>query len=225
MKVTAQPENLMQKLDDDLILRQASIKDVEKLAAFNSQIYGYSSVYGDRIAHWTKELMSGNHPTTRADDFLVVEDSKTGEIVSSLCLISQTFQYAEIKLPGGRIELVGTHPGYRRRGLVRSEFEAVHRLSNRYGHQIQIIEGLPWFYRQFGYEPALESGGGRQGYISDLITQIGTRADLYHVRPASERDIKFIDEVYRVSSRRYLLTGQRSPKHWEYEMRGRQPEN
>jgi hypothetical protein len=225
MNTKTQTANLERKLDDGLLLRQATINDMGKLAAFNALIHGYSSSYGDRIAHWTKELISGNHPTTKAEDFILVEDSKTGEIVSSINLISQTFRYADIEFPGGRVELVGTHPNFRRRGLVRAQFDAVHQLSKHYGHQIQIIEGIPWFYRQFGYEPALESGGGRQGYISDLIKQEGNKEDLYNVRFATERDISFIDEAYETSSHRYLVTGQRSQTQWNYEIQGRQPQN
>ena len=216
---------MLRNFDDGLLLRQATINDMEKLAAFNAFIHGYSSLYGNKIAYWTKELLSGNHPTTKAEDFTLVEDSKTGEIVSSMNLISQTFRYADVEFQGGRIELVGTHPDYRHRGLVRAQFDVIHQLSKHYGHQIQIIEGIPWFYRQFGYEPALESGGGRLGYISDLMTHKGNEVGLYHVRNATEKDILFIDEVYRASSRRYLVTGQRSPTQWNYEIQGRKPQN
>src|SRR5687768_12015633 len=102
MNTKTQTAHLERKLDHDLLLRQATINDMEKIAAFNALIHGYSSSYGDRIAHWTKELISENHPTTKAEDFILVEDSKTGEIVSSLNLISQTFRYADIEFPGGR---------------------------------------------------------------------------------------------------------------------------
>jgi len=68
----------------------------------------------------------------------------------------------------GRPELVGTHPDYRRRGLIRAQFKIIHQWSAARGHAMQAITGIPWYYRQFGYEMALELHGSRQGSISDV---------------------------------------------------------
>ena len=50
----------------------------------------------------------------------MVEDTRTGSIVSSTCLIGQRFSYEGVEFDAGLPELVGTHPDYRRRGLVRN---------------------------------------------------------------------------------------------------------
>jgi hypothetical protein len=46
----------------------------------------------------------------------VVEDTATGSVVSSACLIEERFSYGGVGLLAGLPELVGTHPDYRRRG-------------------------------------------------------------------------------------------------------------
>ena len=60
-----------------------------------------------------------------------------------------------MELDAGLPELVGTHPDYRRRGLVREQFEVLHRWSKERGHLMQAIAGIPYYYRRFGYEMAV----------------------------------------------------------------------
>ncbi len=65
----------------------------------------------------------------------------------------------------GRIELVGTDPAYRRQGLIRQQMDAIHKRSAAKGEMIQAITGIPWYYRQFGYEMALNLGGSREFFL------------------------------------------------------------
>ena len=143
--------NLPRDLGDNLVLRRATPADTEALTAFNAEIHRERDTEGpdERVAAWTRDLMSGGHPTFRPQDFTVVEDTRTGAIVSSLNLISQTWAYEGIPFKVGRVELVGTHPDYRNRGLIRAQFEVVHRWSAARGELVQGITGIP-FYRQFG---------------------------------------------------------------------------
>ena len=87
-------------LGDNLILRFATLDDVDALAEFNTRLHEEVSV-----APGVRDLMSGNHPTCKASDFTVVEDTKTGKIVSSLCLISQTWTYSGIHSSWGNPNL------------------------------------------------------------------------------------------------------------------------
>ncbi len=111
-------------LGDNLVLRFAQPEDIDAVAEFNARITD-----DPEISVWTQDLMSGRHPTTQASDFTVVEDTHAKKIVSSMCLISQTWAYGGISFKLGRPELVMTDPAYRRRGLVRKQFEVIHALS------------------------------------------------------------------------------------------------
>ncbi len=115
-------------LGEGLVLRQATRADADKLVAFNVDVFGEAEgkETGRKVGVWTHDLMSGSHPTTCASDFTIVEDTATGKIVSSLCQISQTWSYGGIEFGVGRTEIVGTHPEYRRRGLVRAQMNVVH---------------------------------------------------------------------------------------------------
>jgi predicted acetyltransferase len=91
----------------------------------------------------------------------IVEDTRARQLVSTMCLIPQTWTYAGIPFGVSRVEMVATDAAFRRRGLVRAQFEVLHAKSELMGHLAQGITGIPWYYRQFGYEYALDLGGGR----------------------------------------------------------------
>ena len=122
---------ILRDLGDGLILRRATLDDAEALATFNAQIFraAGSEQPNMGIAAWTQDLLSGDHPSCGAGDFTIVEEASTGAIVSSMVLISQTWTYDGIAFGVGRPELVGTAPAYRRRGLVRTQFEVLHQWS------------------------------------------------------------------------------------------------
>ena len=203
-------------LGDNLILRFACPEDVDALAEFNARIFE-----DEKVGVGIRGLMSGHHPTVKASDFTLVEDTHTNKIVSSMCLISQTWAYRGVPFKLGRPEVVVTEPEYRRRGLVRKQFEVIHGLSALRGELMQGITGIPWYYRQFGYEMAMEVDGGRAIAGIDLPKLKDGDSEKYHLRPAVEDDHTFVREVYDHASCRQPFVSLRSKTEWNYEFSGR----
>src|SRR5690606_40300370 len=120
-------------LSGDLVLRSLSEgcrSDADRLPGFYGEMLGGVESESAELAAWTKDLISGNHPTVTADDvWVVVDPSKDDQIVSATLLIPQIWRYEEIEIPVGRVELVATHPDYRRRGLVRALMQTAHERS------------------------------------------------------------------------------------------------
>ena len=209
-------------LGDGLILRRATGDDAERLPAFNARVHNGSESPDDPVAVWTRDLLTRPHPTFNPGDFTIVEDTRAGRIVSSLNLISQTWSYAGIPFGVGRIELVGTDPEYRRRGLVREQFEVVHRWSAERGELVQGITGISWYYRQFGYEYALTLDGGRGGSPANLLPDLADpSAEPFRLRGATVADIPFLLAVEREANARYLVAAVRDQAIWRYELTGR----
>jgi hypothetical protein len=221
-------------LGDGLILRRATPEDAEALGAFNARIHSDNGPDqpDERLAAWTRDLLTRPHPTFAPGDFTLVEEAATGRIVSSLNLINQTWAYAGIPFGVGRPELVGTLPEYRNRGLVRAQFELIHGWSAKRGHKVQAITGIPFYYRQFGYEMGLALSGGRSGFAPQ-VPRLGTslrvqegEAEPYQVRAATAADVAFIAGLYdQVVVGRDLITCARTPELWRYEIEGRSPES
>ncbi|MYE91426.1 GNAT family N-acetyltransferase [Candidatus Poribacteria bacterium] len=203
-------------LGDNLILRFARPNDVDALAEFNARVFE-----DEKVGVGIRGLMSGHHPTVKASDFTVVEDARTNKIVSSMCLISQMWAYCGIPFKFGRPEVVVTEPEYRRRGLVRKQFEVIHALSASRDELMQGITGIPWYYRQFGYEMAMEVDGGRAIAGIDLPKLKDGDSEKYHLRPVVDDDHAFIRELYDCASCRQPFSTLRSEAEWNYEFGGR----
>lgn len=217
---------VIEELGNDLVLRRATVADTEALVAFNAGIHRKpdedTSTF---IASWTRDLMSGHHPTCGPGDFTVVEATRSGEIVSSLSLISQTWTYGGIPFGVGRVELVGTHPDYRRQGLVRRQMAVVHRWSADCGHLVQAVTGIPHYYRQFGYEMVLDLGGGRAGYRSQIPDLAAGTTEPYRVRPATSDDLPFIATLDEGARRRALVAAVRDATIWRFDLESRHGES
>jgi GNAT superfamily N-acetyltransferase len=220
-------QNRIRDLGDGLILRRSTVADTEALVAFHADVQREPGEKEpeEYVGAWVRDLMERPHPTFNPGDFTIVEDTETGKIVSSLCLISQTWSYGGIDFGMGRPELVGTHPDYRRRGLIRAQFEVIHGWSAERGEMVQGITGVPWYYRQFGYEMAATLGGGRACYKPQVPRLKKGEQEAYRLRPATEDDLAFIAGVYEQGTRRYPLACVRDEAMWQYDLKGKSEKN
>ena len=129
---------MLKKLSDGLILRAATVEDSGRVSEFMAEIFNDAEA---RLR--TLEFMSDRHPGVGASDFTVVEDTSTGAVVSTLCLMSRRWRYGKVPLNVDEVATVGTHPDYRGRGLVRAQFAVVHRWSSERGSLVQRVVGYP----------------------------------------------------------------------------------
>ena len=151
----------------------------------------------------------GSHPTTRAHHFTVAEDTRTKKIVSACGYIPQRWTYgcAErgepvVELVVGRTEIVQTHRDYRRRGLVRVQFDLLHEQADRLGAEILVIDGIHQYYRQFGYEYALERYPMRRGAFSDVPKLGDNETEPVKIREETVDDVDLLARFYQNAVRR-----------------------
>ena len=215
-----QQTTILRDLGNGLILRRAASGDAEALAEFNGRIHGNNPQDAERVGAWTRDLLARPHPTLQPYDFTLVEETATGRIVSSMNLIPQTWSYEGIEFGVGRPELVGTDPEFRNRGLVRAQFEEIHKRSTERGHLVQAITGIPYYYRQFGYEMALDLAGRRFGFEPHVPKLKDDDKEPYHIRLATAEDLPFIASVYEYAIRRHMIACVRSPDIFKYELDG-----
>ena len=216
---------MLRELGDGLRLRRVTRADAEPLAAFNADQIRYQDAPAPfaPLGVWTRDLLEGRHPTFTSDDGLIVEETRTGAIVSSMLLVSQTWAYGGVPIRVGQPELVGTRPEYRGRGLVRAQFEVLHEWSAQRGELLQVIAGVPWFYRQFGYEMALPRGGGPRFARTDLAPPAPGTPLPFRVRPMRADDLPFVVDLDHRSRERCLVSVPRGERLWRYELEGHSP--
>ena len=217
----ANPAALPRELPGGLVLRRATTTDTEALVALNASLHHWPQLPPNPpVGTWTRDLLRGSHPTTGPGDFLVVEETTTGRLVSTLCLITQTWSYDGIPFTAGQPELVGTIPEFRQRGLIRELFSTIHAWGAARGELMQGIGGIPWYYRQFGYEPAIEFGAGRVGPVARVPALPPGATEPYTVRPATEADIPLLRRLHDAGRARNRLAAVRDEAAWRYELTG-----
>ncbi|MFI7613795.1 GNAT family N-acetyltransferase [Nonomuraea terrae] len=133
-------------LADGLVLRQAQPADLDQIG----------TLLADRL-----------DPADVLDHRLVVTDPDAGwpscavvvdgdRVVSTVTLLDEDVRIGGIHLPAGQVELVATDRAYEGRGLVRALMRWAHDRSAARGHVVQVMIGIPYFYRLFGYEYAID---------------------------------------------------------------------
>ncbi len=212
--------DILKTLPDGLIIRRATMQDTDALAELQKHAFAHPDTgeLVEGITLWTRNLMSGKHPTFRPNDFLVVEDTKSRALVSCMCLISQTWKMKDVSFGVGRVEIVCTDATYRKRGLVREQFSILHEWSRERGEMLQAITGIPFYYRQFGYEYAIELTAPRQTFVPQQIPQLQKdENEKFILRRARQEDLPFVAEMYERGRARTLIHCERDLKMFEYE--------
>ena len=78
-----------------------------------------------------------------------------GRAVATATLLDETLVVRDTALPVGQVELVATDTDYEHRGYVRALMRWCHERSWDRGHVAQVMIGIPYFYRRFGYVYAI----------------------------------------------------------------------
>lgn len=205
---TTASSEILRDLGNGLIMRRATEADIPTIVAMNTEIFEANA------GAVVRAFLLGELPYGERDLFTVVEDTASGEIVSSLCLLAKTGTYDGIPFGIGQPEFVLTRPAYRGRGLIRAQMEQVHTWSAARGDVMQIIGGIPFYYRQFGYDMALDMGAARIGFKSYLPKLKEGETEPFRVRFAQETDADFITATYQHGSQRYMVTNTVDAATW-----------
>ena len=124
---------------------------------------------GDRDVDEIADLVvARGEPSDGVDFRLMVDDTGVGgvavvvddgRIVSTATLLDETVVVrhagGRLELAAGQVEFVATATGYEGRGLVRALMGWAHERSAERGDDLQVMVGIPYFYRLFGYQYAI----------------------------------------------------------------------
>jgi predicted N-acetyltransferase YhbS len=144
---------VLERLGDGLVLRRARPADADAVAALNVALFGVQEAVGVRA------LLDDDTDV----EWLVVaagpdaEQSGPGTVAAACARIRHSFDLDGVVVAGSQIEWVTTDPAFRRRGLVRALFQAHHRRADAEGELLQVIGGIPYFYRKLGYGYGVDS--------------------------------------------------------------------
>jgi predicted acetyltransferase len=166
-------------------------------------------VFGERagIDKLVQKLID-HHPSMTLHDFLVVKHED--KVVASVALIPVTWSVGDVQLKVAELGMVATLPEYRRRGLIRQLVDEYHRQVGEQGYDLSVLEGIPYFYRQFGYEyavPLLEETRIRLAQVPQYESKIS-------IRPFTLKDLPRAVQLLKLSQRKFYVHSVRSPQIW-----------
>jgi predicted acetyltransferase len=195
-------------LGDGLVLKSITDKsDAERVIAFDAQIFGQGT------AAFASDLIL-DHPDTRPEHWLYIEDETSKQIVSSLCLIPWQWRYEDVTLKSGEVGIVGTLESHRNRGLVRLLMARHRELLCEGDFDFSHIQGIPYFYRQFGYEYAMPLDVHWNLELHSLPDKPASTA--YNFRLATQQDIPVLMGLYEQAAKGLQISTVRDEHIWNY---------
>src|SRR5215467_10647261 len=210
-------------LGDGLVLRWSNKSDSEAIAQLTSVVFRDSSNEPPNtpLARFMAEMMSDEYPLMGSGDYALVEDSRHGKsrLVACTCLWRQRWEYEGISFDIGRPEFVATDTDYRNRGLIREIFELIHARSEAEGHLVQGITGIPYFYRQFGYEYALDLDGNCTVDLAAIPKAEEGMTEPYTLRDATMEDLALVRELHDRQRAVYSVSTLIEQDWWVYHLR------
>ena len=204
-------------LSSNLELRRASCE-----ADLQAVLECHVAAFGEEDEASLRSSLLGR-PGGRLEDTLFVVDTTTADVVSSVGLVPQTWTYEGIPFPVGQASIVSTRVDYRGRGLVREQFSEYHRMARRAGCVMSVIEGIPYFYRQFGYEYSIPMGGGvdlRPELVPDEAgnePSSGCASEPYRIRTARPQDLPILQRFYKEAVSGLCVASIMPEEIWEYQ--------
>lgn len=219
----------MKTRDTRYVIRAGRASDASDLAGLQALVQMQAVTGGEPhpgVAAWVRDLLDG-HPSAGPDDFLVAEDTVTGRAAASLVGLRQDWSLAGLRLPVVQIELVGTALEHRGNGLTERLLSALHQRHATDGEPLQMIEGIPYFYRRFGYDYALANDGAPTVPATALpaldrdTTTAGPSG--LTVRPATDADADALAGIDRRRADDHAWACPRDAAVWRHEIAGHRP--
>lgn len=133
-----------------------------------------------------------------------------GETVAALIMIPQTWVLDGVELRVAEMGCVATRPDHRRRGLQRILNDAFDGYAAERGFDLCALAGIPYFYRQFGYEYAVDLD-----HSTTLdADRIPDTENSLEARPFSEDDVDAASAMLDEAQSRYHVSCPRTRGVW-----------
>ena len=138
----------MNTITDDFIFNHLKTKD-----DIQQNLELMRTVFTDESVDMIVKSFLEKHPTMTLRDHFTLKHK--GRMVASLNLIPQTWTIGGVELKVAEMGCVATHPDYRHRGLQKVLNDQFDERLKADEFDLAVLAGIPFFYRQFGFEYSL----------------------------------------------------------------------
>ncbi len=178
--------------------------DVAQHLDLMRSVFGKDSRVDLMIRKWID-----HHSRTTLRDFFVIKCE--GQVTAALNLFPLEWSIGGVPLKVTELSCVATLPQFRRRGMQRRLMKEYHARIAADEYDLSVIEGIPYYYRQFGYEYALPLDEETKVAV-DKIPEYEISGD---IRPSVESDIPEIKRLFARDQEKFYVHSIRSDEAWK----------
>jgi len=202
--------NIQKQGTNELVVKSVQTdEDIERISDFNKEIHR-----GEDLAGLVRSLIM-NHPYGKRHYWLFIEQPRTKKIISSLALIPWKINFDGEIIRAAELGFVGTLPEFRRQGMTKILMCHFNELVEREQFAFSFLQGIPYFYRQFGYEYALPLEPHINLSLKEIVEYT---SDNLYVRPLNATDLPAIIRLYDRCMRNFTIHTNGKIEIWQYLM-------
>ena len=178
-----------------------------------NQLYNVmNSVFRDEdVAGIVRRFVEYNPEMTK-ENYFIIKHGDTA--VAGLVLIPQTWIIDDVELKVAEMGCVGTVPDHRHKGIqwiLNNKFDEY---AKEHQFDLTALAGIPYFYRQFGYQYALELD-----YLTTIdIEKLSNNNNLKY-RPFKNSDISESQKILEQIQKKYLIKSLRTLQTWKIQQK------
>lgn len=171
------------------------------------------AAFGDEDVRGITKIFADYHPEMSNEHFFMVK--KGQQVAAGLVLLPQTWEIDGVKLRVAEMGCVGTSPKHRRKRLQWVLNDKFDEYARENGFDLCVLAGIPYFYRQFGYQYAV-----KLDYSTIIDTEkVPDQGLKLETRVIYETDIPVLDEIMRRAQEKYFVKSLRSKEIWEMQQK------
>ena len=186
--------------------------DLEELIKFNAVVHE-----DDDPEEIRRQI--DNLPNLDRESNFYIRDLDKGMIVSVASAIPSVWMYENIPLTNLELGWVGTLKEYRRKGFARALYTHFEEILQRGEYHISTIMGIPYYYRQFGYDFILPLNRKVQLRVDQIPVPKNEASKAIVFREAHQDDIPNLMHMFNVHSKKMLVHAARTKGLWELQER------
>ncbi|HVO37057.1 MAG TPA: GNAT family N-acetyltransferase [Candidatus Acidoferrum sp.] len=179
-------------------------EDVEQYLGIMRNVFGQNSNVDAMIKKWID-----HHPAMTLNDFFVIKHQ--GKMIACLNIIPSEWSVGGIPLKVAELACVATLPEYRHQGLQRILMSKYDEQIAEQGYDLSAIEGIPYYYRQFGYEYALPLGESTKIQLA----KIPDYKFAHVIRPFTSNDIARAMQLFTEAQKEFYVHSLRDEEIWK----------
>jgi predicted acetyltransferase len=150
-----------------------------------------------------------NHPDMGNENFFMVK--KGDEVAAGLLLLPQTWIIGGVEIKVAEMGCVGTRTEHRRKRLQEILNDKFDSYAKENGYDLCALAGIPYFYRQFGYQYAIELN-----FSAEIdAKKIPDTEPVLQRREITESDTPKMDTILRSTQQRYFVKSTRTNGVWK----------